>query len=132
MKQQIFLVPPEELKVHEKTNKKRLLAIVADIRRCGVLNAPIVVARQAKVVLDGHHRLAALKLLGAKFIPVVLVDYFSKQIGVGLRRPKLRARLIKTAILSLAAKGKVLPYKTTRHELPQRLRNERISLSKLV
>ena len=132
MTQQILYIPLIELRAHEKTSKKRLLEVIADIKRCGVLNNPIIVSRQGKVVLDGHHRLAALKYLGAKTAPVMMVDYFSNQISIGLRRPELRASLIKTAIISFALQGKVLPHKTTKHSLPHRILNQRIRLSELL
>ena len=43
---------------------------------------PIIVERENLVVLDGMHRVKALKRLGCKLIPVCLVDYDSPEIKV--------------------------------------------------
>ncbi|GAG02374.1 unnamed protein product, partial [marine sediment metagenome] len=76
------LVSINKLKSHEAVNKKHLDVLLGEIKKDGVLKHPVVVDRKTNVILDGHHRVTALKKLGIKKIPVYLVDYMNKEIRV--------------------------------------------------
>jgi ParB-like chromosome segregation protein Spo0J len=65
------------------------------------------------VVLDGHHRIGALRLLGCCKIPVLFVDYQSPKIGVktaenGKEYPKHK-------VIEAALRGELLKPKSTWH-----------------
>src|SRR2546427_7227657 len=47
------------------------------IRKDGYLRRPVLVADGELVILDGHHRVEAIRALGARRIPAYLIDYFS-------------------------------------------------------
>ncbi|MEM0268161.1 MAG: ParB N-terminal domain-containing protein [Candidatus Korarchaeum sp.] len=70
------------LRVHEMTERERIKEIKGDILREGKLRRPILADGRTMIVIDGHHRLQALRELGCEFIPVVLVDYGSDDICV--------------------------------------------------
>ena len=78
-----------------------------------VLKKPIIVDKNTNVVLDGHHRLIALKELGCKKIPVIFVNYGSRKIKVFSWRKG--EKVTKGIVLRAAFSGKKLPPKTSKH-----------------
>ena len=57
--------------------------LAAEIRMDEALRHPVIVDKESFVVLDGMHRVAALKLLSCRRIPACLVNYKSPSISVG-------------------------------------------------
>ncbi len=83
----IVLLPIDELKPHEKGSPLYLELLKQEILRDGMLKYPIIVDEKTHVILDGMHRWLALKKLGYKLIPVILVDSSQNpRIRVGRRR----------------------------------------------
>ena len=76
----IALVDIELLHHHEEVVPGLLRALTEQIRRDGFLKHPIIVDEASLVVLDGTHRVEALKALGCKRIPACLVDYHEPRI----------------------------------------------------
>jgi len=70
------------LKAHERTIPRLLASLERDIAESGVLRDPIVADARLGLVIDGAHRLEALRRLGAEVVPAVTVDYFSEEIEV--------------------------------------------------
>ena len=107
---------------HEETEPVRVHEVRSDIERRGVVDEPILVARGSHVVLNGHHRFAALRELGARWVPVYLVDYDNG--SVVLDRWSPGPPISKADVVRLAGEGRLFPPKTTRHrllfELPHR------------
>ncbi|MGC9210082.1 MAG: ParB N-terminal domain-containing protein [Acidilobus sp.] len=68
-------LPLSSLRPHELSIKDHVDELVSSIRAHGALQRPLVVEADSLVVLDGTHRLAALRQLGASRVPVVLVRY---------------------------------------------------------
>jgi hypothetical protein len=79
---EIALVESEKLLIHEETIPNMLESLIERIREDGVLKAPVIVDRKTLVVLDGMHRVEALRKLGCRFICVCLVDYMNPEIRV--------------------------------------------------
>lgn len=125
------MLPIEKLKVHEETGEERVSELAEKIRKDGVLKNPVVVERRHLVVLDGHHRLAALKRLGMKLVPAQLVNYEDADLKVYLRRRELLMQIIKEAVIGKAKRGEVFPRKTTRHLIKERVKNAKVRLDKL-
>jgi len=101
------------LRGHERLDTQRLDNLKAEIKSDGILKRPIAVDMNTNVVLDGHHRIGALRLLGCSKIPVLFVDYKSPKIGVktaenGKEYPKQK-------VIEAALKGELLPPKSTWH-----------------
>ncbi len=77
-----------------------------------VVKKAIAVDAKTGVVLDGVHRLSALRSLGCVRIPVSLIDYSSKDVVV---YSKDKSLFPKELVIKAALEGPKLPPKTTRH-----------------
>ena len=73
----------ENLKPHEEVIESLVKSLADAIRIQGIVRDPLMVDQEELVVLDGMHRLAALKLLKSHFAPCCLVDYDNPLIKVG-------------------------------------------------
>jgi len=78
----ITLRKTSDLKPHEETVAEDLNRLVNALRDNPVLRHPIIADRRTGIVLDGMHRLAAIKQLRCNFIPSALVDYDDPQITI--------------------------------------------------
>ena len=78
----ITLRKASDLKPHEETVAEDLRKLVDALRENPVLRHPIIADQRTGIVLDGTHRLAAIKQLKCKFIPSALVDYDDPQITI--------------------------------------------------
>lgn len=131
MNNNFVLMPLLKLRSHEAIDQNRLKVVLEKIKTDGFFIKPIIIEREEFIILDGHHRVAALKRLGAKVIPAYIVDYQSRDIRVFLRRKELMGRLTKEIVIKLALEGKVFPSKTTRHYLKNRPGRIKVSLGEL-
>jgi hypothetical protein len=109
------LVPLDELKPHERIDEADLPGLVAEIRARGLLRHPIWVARGSRVILNGHHRVAALRRLGAARAPAWLIDYHSRSVRVDRWSPG--PSISKEEVERRALEGRLFPPKTTKHIL---------------
>lgn len=107
------LVPIGALRPHERVDAAKVRRLAADLARAGVFEEPVLVARGSNVILNGHHRVAALRALGATRVPVWEVDYASD--AVGLDRWTPGPPISKEEVLRHAAEGELFPIRTTRH-----------------
>ncbi|HTW40404.1 MAG TPA: ParB N-terminal domain-containing protein [Thermoplasmata archaeon] len=109
------LVPIESLREHEHVDPKKVERLVKEIRSTGVSQEPIWVARGSGVILNGHHRYAALKRLGARRVPAWVVDYDSDVVSIGRWSPG--PEVSKSEVVRRAHAGELFPVQTTRHRL---------------
>ncbi len=72
-----------KVKIHEEIIPELLDALMREIRSDGEMRHPVIVDASTLVVLDGMHRVAALRELGCAYLPVCLVDYRNPHIHVG-------------------------------------------------
>ena len=110
---EVVIFEIEELREHEEIRPDYLEALKNEIQLDGILKMPICIDKNTCIILDGHHRLQALKRLGCKKIPCVLVDYQSPDIKVIAWREG--ETLTKEKIIDTALSGKRMPSKTSRH-----------------
>ena len=89
----IYLSPCKMLFIHEETIPDRVAELKDSLIRDGVVKDPVVVDAGSCVVLDGMHRVAALKELRCFSIPVCAVDYLNPNIRVGVWYRTLSGRL---------------------------------------
>ena len=111
----VSLVPIDALKPHEHVIESHVLELLHDIAQRRKILRPIVVDSRTLVILDGHHRVEALRRLGLRFAPAVLVDYDSDCVSVSSWRKgyPVTKEIVRKAGLS----GYRLPPKTSRHRL---------------
>ncbi|MEM1562103.1 MAG: ParB N-terminal domain-containing protein [Candidatus Bathyarchaeia archaeon] len=109
----IRLIDISELKFHELTDKERLKTLKEEILSDGVLKRPIVIDYATKVIIDGHHRAEALRLLGCRRIPACYVDYTCDKIG--LKSNPENARITKSMVIEAALKNTPFKPKSTWH-----------------
>jgi hypothetical protein len=120
----VVLLPIEKLKPHEKGSPLYLEMLKREILKDGVLKYPIIADEKTNVILDGMHRWLALKSLGYKQIPVLLVDAFQNpQIRIGRRRvhryiSDSSVRIKAEDVIKAALSGKLMEPRTTRHFFP--------------
>jgi len=117
------LVDIDKLKEHEETDSEHLKELMKEIKSDGILKKPIAVDRNRNIVLDGTHRLRALKRMNIKLIPVIFVNYQSPRVKVISWRKG--EKITKNAVIAASLTGKKLPPKTSKHmiEVGGRLRH---------
>ena len=107
------LVPIRDLKTHETAEDDRVRRVLRQMQSTGVVKMAIIVDSRSLVVLDGVHRLTALRMLGATRAPAWLVDYADDDIVVLSKDRK--SRVPKEAVVWAATHGPKFPPKSTRH-----------------
>jgi L-serine kinase (ADP) len=112
---EFVLIPLADLKPHEEVDPHKVERLAADLRRSGVFVEPVWVARGSNVILNGHHRVAALRSLGGERIPAWYVDYASDVIGLDRWTPG--PPITKEEVLRRAREGRLFAPRTTRHIL---------------
>ena len=104
----ICLSQSELLLLHEETIPDRVAELRDSIQRDGVVKDPIIVDADSCVVLDGMHRVVALRELCCLRMPVCVVDYLNPSIKVGVWYRTLTGRVtsaqFETALLSSGIK----------------------------
>lgn len=109
------LVPIDRLRAHEEIDERDLERLAEKIRRAGVFADPIWVARGSFVILNGHHRVAALRRLGAKRVPAWLLDYEADYVALEPWQPG--RSVSKAEVVVRGRDGRLYPPKTTRHRV---------------
>lgn len=123
------ILPLSVLKGHEQINEASLADLMALLRHSQVLEEPIWVAREGTVILNGHHRVEALRRLGADRIAAWVFDYESDLVHLGRWRPG--PPIPKSEVIRRAQEGRPFPPKTTRHRLQIDLPARRTPLREL-
>lgn len=109
------LVPIDQLRPHEEVEEENVAELVVEIERTGVFADPIWVARDSWVILNGHHRVEALRRLGAVRAAAWVLDYDTDVVTVEPWRPGLP--ITKAEVVRRALGGLLYPPKTTRHQV---------------
>lgn len=113
MELELKLMPLWSLKPHEGVDLKILEELVKSIKTDGVLKKAIAVDRATHIILDGHHRVKALELIGCSRVPCLLIDYSSPQIVVFSWSGD--KELPKDLVVRAGSYGKLLPPRTSKH-----------------
>ena len=111
-KNNINVVDVDSLIYMEEVNIEKVLSLKESLKKTKILKNPITVDKNLKIVINGHHRLSALKMLGIKKVPIFHVNYND----VNLKYNKNSTYKNKSEILSLL-KNNILPleYKSCLH-----------------
>jgi L-serine kinase (ADP) len=110
---EFVLIPIGELTPHERVDPAKVRHLAAELAREGVFEEPVWVARGSNVILNGHHRVAALRSLGADRVPAWRVEYASDAIDLDRWTPG--PPISKADVVRRAAEGRLFPIRTTRH-----------------
>ncbi len=124
------LVPIERLKGHEEYDPAKVDQLVAELRRTGEFVEPIWVARGTYVILNGHHRVEALRRLGARRAAAWVFDYDGDLVTLERWRPG--PPIAKADVVARASRGELFPPKTTRHRVRVKLPFHKVPLSELL
>lgn len=124
------LVPLAALREHERILPAKVRALRSELRRSGVFVDPIWVARGTGVILNGHHRFAALKALGAVRIPAWVVEYDSDIVSLDRWSPG--PPITKEEVVRHARDGTLFPPRTTRHRFSVNLPHQPTPLADLM
>jgi len=109
------LLPIVVLKSHEQLNEAAVQDLLVQIRHDRVLTDPIWVSRGSLVILNGHHRVEALRRLGAERVAAWVLDYESDIVHLGRWYPG--PPIAKSEVVQRGVEGRPFPPKTTRHRL---------------
>ncbi|MEM1507016.1 MAG: ParB N-terminal domain-containing protein [Candidatus Bathyarchaeia archaeon] len=116
IKTRVCIVEISSLKPHERTDSFRVKALKDEIWLDGVLKKPIVVDEKTNVIIDGHHRVEALRLLGYTKVPVCYVDYMCDKIGLK-STAKDNIEITKDRVIEAALRNSPFGPKSTWHYL---------------
>jgi len=116
---------------HERVRPALLQELTDQIRKDGYLRRPILVADVDFVILDGHHRVEAVRALGARRIPAYLVDYFSDIVQLGTWPDAVVSVVTKDDVIRRGRTGDLFPPKTSRHTLTIQLEDRPTDLDDL-
>ena len=101
------------LKPHEQVVHDHLVEIIRSIKEKGYYGPPILVERDHYIILDGHHRVNALKSLEVEWVPALLLRYQSEYLTLTSWKPGVNVS--PHYVIRRALSGKLYPPKTTRH-----------------
>jgi hypothetical protein len=89
IKQRIILLPLDKLLPHEQVVPSHVNLLKTNLKKIKFFIRPIVVAKDFNIILDGHHRVAALKELGYRKIPCVQIPNYltTKEVVLGTWYP---------------------------------------------
>ena len=123
------LVEAKQLKPHEQTDSGHLETLIKQIKDDGMLYCPILIDKNHFIILDGHHRVLALKYLGCSFIPSYLVDYWDPLVLVNRWERATSTKVNKDEIIKAGLTGRLFPPKTSRHCVEYQLARRPVPLS---
>ena len=123
------IVPIDRLRGHEEHDPAKVDELVRELLRTGTFVDPIWVARDTWVILNGHHRVEALRRLGLKRIPAWVFDYDGEHLDLDRWGPG--PPIAKHEVVDRANHGPPFPPKTTRHRLRIQLPPRSVPLAEL-
>lgn len=115
-----ILVPLKWLKAHEQFVETRVAQLEHHFVLRGAIDYAIVADERTGTVIDGHHRLEALKRLSTTWAPAYLVDYADPRIRIHTWREGEKAPA-KEEVVERAARGDLFAPKSTRHDFVRQL-----------
>lgn len=118
-----------QLRPSECVNEGRVESLARKIASDGKWLHPLLVEADNLVVMDGHHRLAASKLLGLSYLPCILLSYQHPLLTVTSwadSRPFDPTKIVEAGI-----SGNLLSFKSTKHHLATSIDADPVLLTQL-
>ena len=78
---EVEMLPIDNIRPHEEIDDKEMESFKSSLREKGIFYKPILVAEldeENYMIIDGTHRWAGLKDMGANEIPGIILDYFDE------------------------------------------------------
>ena len=119
-KKQADKVKLNDLNPHEQVIEENLRKVLKSLKIEKRLKEPVVVDKETKVILDGHHRVKAYEILGLREIPCRLVDYSSEEVKV---EPNRNGDVSKEEVIEKGLSDELFPPKTSKHRIFQDIEN---------
>lgn len=109
-----ILVEINELHPHEEVVTDRLQTLIEYLKTLKpyIIIPSVLVCYNSKMIVDGHHRVYALKELGHTKIPVTMIRYESNLIV-----PDLAGKITKEELINGALNNKMFRPKTSFHHI---------------
>ncbi len=126
---QVCFIPTGNLRPNENTSQDRVNCLRDKILSEGLWKTPILAEFDSLSILDGHHRTEVAKLIGLAEVPVVLIDYSDRRLGLSARRDDVNVS--RAEVIRRSFSGELYPKKTTRHVLKPCIQDTRIPLAEL-
>ncbi|MCL4389290.1 MAG: ParB N-terminal domain-containing protein [Candidatus Marsarchaeota archaeon] len=113
---QIVKLPIKDLLPHEELSQQRLVDLMRRVENDKVQRRPIVVSRIGEkfLIVDGHHRVGALKQLGYPNVLAMVIDFYLTD-RVSVRGWSSDDQYDKGVIIERALRGDLYPPYTTKH-----------------
>lgn len=105
------LFDPHSLVPTEEADPSRVEYLEAKILSDGRWTEPITAHKDARFVMDGHHRLTVAKRLNLICLPVVFLGYDEVRVTAWREGETITPE----SIFAMARSGRLYPFKTTRH-----------------
>ncbi|VEB37204.1 ParB-like nuclease [Legionella sainthelensi] len=111
----VRLLPIEVLKPHEKFCPNNFSYWLKKITSMQCWTHPLLVDKNTKVIMDGHHRHQIAQKLGLKYIPCILTSYKNPFLKVYFYKDN--SEIDNQLIINAGQSGKLFDSKSTRHEI---------------
>ncbi len=79
---QIMMAELKRVKIHEEVIPELRKSILDDIAHSRILKDPVMMDAKTYTIMDGMHRVAALRDLETRYIPVCSIDYSAPEVEV--------------------------------------------------
>ncbi|WP_061538600.1 ParB N-terminal domain-containing protein [Collimonas fungivorans] len=113
MEYTVSIVPISGLKQSEEVDNNNVTSLIEAIAKDDYWTTPISVENGTGLLMDGNHRLQAALALNLHSIPCIKLSYSDKRVNV---RYWDSSDLVDVeSIRQSIQRGKLLPYKTTKH-----------------
>ena len=119
-----------DLKPHENTDENKVNYVINQIQASQKWISPVIIDRETKIIMDGHHRVRAAKQIGLELIPCYIAEYSDKNVNVSYWRTGKTLDI--SIIYKAVEKGILLPKKTTKHILEYDLQETAINIKELL
>ncbi len=109
----VYFLNPKKLNPIEDYDYNRVDWLKDKIKKEDIWTAPLAIAQEHNLVMDGHHRLQVALELNLKKIPCFIYSYNQIEPYSLREEEKVSSKIIIDNFL----KSKIFPYKTAKHNL---------------
>ncbi|MDX4071136.1 NTP transferase domain-containing protein [Aliarcobacter skirrowii] len=110
--EKVLLIPTNDLFPIEEYIEERKEYLKEKILKEKLWIKPIIIEKEHKLILDGHHRFAVAKELGLNILPVIEIEYKD----IELWSLKKSQEVTKELVIERAKNGHIYPNKTVKHK----------------